>query len=150
MDGILPNISAGASMDKIIVASGFFDANWKIDKAFLNEGDKELRAKCATIVVNSDMSTKVVSTAQPSVALLNSYVGMYQIEGGPLLKVYLDNNTLRIAQGDQSFEMVAVSDNEFYVTVVNASLSFKKDPATIDYNMTVHQGGREYPTKKMK
>ncbi|MGA9364163.1 MAG: prolyl oligopeptidase family serine peptidase [Bacteroidota bacterium] len=152
-DGKLPNFSVGAKNEKILVASGFFNHDWKIDDALLKKGDDELRSKCAYTVVNNDLTTKIVSSAQPSIELLKSYVGTYQIENGPQITVFLDKDTLRAAQGPNnqfSVKPLAVSDNEFFVKEVNASISFVKDQATNDYVMIVYQSGGEFTSKKVK
>jgi pimeloyl-ACP methyl ester carboxylesterase len=151
-DGKIPNFSAGARNEKIMIASGFFNYNWKIDTTFLNKGDEDLRSKCAYTVVNDDLSTKVVSLAQPSAELLKSYVGTYQVEGGPQVRVFLENDKLRGAQvpSDQSVELVAISAKEFYVKEINLSVSFGKDEATNDCIMVVYQSGQESKSKKVK
>ncbi len=152
-DGKIPNFSTGAKNEKIMVASGFFNYNWKIDNAFLNEGNKELRSKCAYTVVNSDLSLKVVSVAKPSIELLKSYVGTYQIRGGPQVKIFLENDTLKGAQGPNnefSVKLQPTSDNEFYIKEINVSVSFRKAEATNDYIMTVYEMGQEYTAKKIK
>jgi dienelactone hydrolase len=151
-DGRIPNFSAGARDEKIMLASGFFNYNWKIDTTFLNKGDEDLRSKCAYIAVNEDLSTKVVSLGQPTAELLKSYVGTYQVEGGPQIRVFLENDKLRGAQvpNDQSVELVAISANEFYVKEINVSVSFRKDDTTNDYVMIVYQSGQESKSKKVK
>jgi hypothetical protein len=151
-DGKLPNFSAGAKNEKILVASGFFNHDWKIDDAFLKRGDDELRSKCAYTAVNNDLTTKIVSSAKPSIELLKSYAGMYQITNGPQVRVFLENDRLRAAQvpNPQSVELLAISDNEFYVKEMNLSVSFRKDEATNDHSMIVYQMGQEYTAKKVK
>jgi pimeloyl-ACP methyl ester carboxylesterase len=151
-DGKLPNFSAGAKNEKILVASGFFSHDWKIDDSFLNKGDDELRSKCAYTVVNNDLTTNIVSTAKPSIELLKSYAGTYQIAGGPQVRVFVENDKLRAAQAPnpQSVELLAISDKEFYVKEINLSVSFSKDEATNDYSMIVYQNGGEFTSKKVK
>jgi len=152
-DGKLPNYAAGAKNEKIMVASGFFNHNWKLDNAFLKLGDEELRSRCAYAVVNSDFSTNIVCITKPSIALLKSYIGTYQVQNGPQVNISLENDTLRVTQGANnqfSAKLVATSDNEFFVKEANASLSFRKDEAMNDYIMVVHQMGQEFTSKKVK
>jgi hypothetical protein len=152
LDGKIPNYSAGAKGEKIMIAWGFFNSNWKMDKIFLNEGNEELRSKCAYEVVNNDLSVKIVSVAQPSIELLKSYVGTYQIERGPQVRIFLENEKLRAAQipSVQSVEMVAISENEFYIKEINISLSFKKEESSSDFTMIGNQSGQEFTSKKVK
>jgi pimeloyl-ACP methyl ester carboxylesterase len=152
-DGTLPNFSVGAKNEKILVASGFFNHDWKIDDALLNKGDDALRAKCAYTVVNNDLTTKIVSSAQPSTEFLKGVVGVYQIENGPQIKVFLDKDTLRAAQGPNyqfSVKLLPTSEKEFYVKEVNLSVSFGKDETQKEYAMTVYQNGQEYRAKKVE
>ncbi len=149
VDGKVPVFSIGATNEKIPIATGFFDNNWKIRDAFLNAGDKELRSRCAYKVVNHDLSTQIVSKSRPTTELLKSYVGTYQITGGPQLKVFLDNDDLKVAQGQFSALLSATSDNEFYVKEVNASIAFRRDAATGEYGMVVYQNGVEVTGSKV-
>jgi pimeloyl-ACP methyl ester carboxylesterase len=149
-DGKFPNFSAGAKNEKILVASGFFNYNWKIDEASLNKGDEDLRSKCAYTVVNNDLTTKIISFTKPSIELLRSYVGTYQVEGGPQVKIFLENDTLRAAQGPNNVRLQAISDNEFYVKEINGSVSFRKQEAERDSVMIVYQSGQEFTCKKVK
>jgi len=149
-DGKLPNFSAGAKNEKILVASGFFNHDWKIDEALLNKGNDELRAKCAQVVVNNDLTTTVVSTAKPSPELLKSYVGTYQVENGPQVRIYLEEGMLKAAQGQFSAGLLATGENEFYVKEVNVSIAFVKAEAKNEYVMIVYQNAQEYTAKKVE
>jgi pimeloyl-ACP methyl ester carboxylesterase len=150
VDGKLPVHSIGANSEKINIATGFFDRRWKIDNAFLNTGDEELRSKCAYTVVNSDLSTKIVSVSKPSPELMKFYVGTYQLNGGPELRVFLENDTLKVAQGPFSAPLLATSESEFYVREVNAFLSFSRSATTNDYEMVVYQSGMEFSGSKVR
>ncbi len=152
-DGKIPVFSTGAKDEKILIASGFFNNDWRMDKTYLYKGDDALRSKCAYAVVNPDLSTSIVSVVQPSPALLKSYEGMYQIQNGPMVKVFLENDVLKAAQmpNDQnSLKLAPTSDSEFYVKEINLSLGFEKDAATNDYVMVVYQSGQQFISKKVK
>jgi len=149
-DGKIPVYSIGATGDKIHIATGFFDCNWKINDAFLNTGDEELRSKCAYTVVNSDLSTTIVCVSKPSVEQMRSYEGTYRINGGPELKIYLEKETLKVAQGQFTAQLMPTSDIEFYVKEVNASVSFRKNATTNDYVMVVYQNGMEIEGSKVR
>jgi pimeloyl-ACP methyl ester carboxylesterase len=150
VDGKIPVYSIGATNDKIRVASGFFDHRWKINDAFLNTGDENLRSKCASTIVKKDLSTEIVSITKPSVELIKSFTGTYQLNGGPELRVFLENDTLKIAQVQFSARLLATSDSEFYVKEVNASVGFRKTKTTNDYEMVIYQNGMEIVGKKVR
>ncbi len=143
IDGKVPVYSIGATEEKIHVATGFFDCNWKISDAFLMAGDEELRSKCAYTVVNSDLSTKIVGKAKPSVELLKSYEGTYELNPNTKLKILLEQDVLKLVQGQFSTQLLAISDGEFYVKEVNASVSFRKSKTTNDNEMVIYQNGME-------
>jgi pimeloyl-ACP methyl ester carboxylesterase len=151
-DGKIPNFSIDAKNEKILVASGFFNNNWKINKTFFNEGSKELRSKCAYIHLNNDLTTKIIGSGNPSEELLKTYTGIYQMDTGPQIKVILDNGKLRISQvpSNQSFEFSAISENEFYQKEINLSVAFKKEEKANDYSMIIYQMGYEFSLKKIQ
>ena len=124
-----------------------------MDDALMNKGVDSLRSKCAFTVVNSDLTTTIVSTAKPSIEFLKSIVGTYQINGGPQVRIFLSNDVLKIAQGpnDQfSADMHATSESEFYIREVNVFLDFKKDAKSNDYGMNGYQNGQEFTSQKIK
>jgi pimeloyl-ACP methyl ester carboxylesterase len=149
-DGRMPVYSAGATNEKIMLAAGFFDADWKLDGASLTTGDESLRSQCPYTVVRDDLSTEVVSAAKPSMELLQSYEGTYQILNGPQVSAVLENGMLMAKQGQFSARMVAVSEKEFYIREVNASVAFEKEEGTDDVVMTVYQGGQKFASRRVK
>jgi hypothetical protein len=149
-DGKVPVYSIGAVNEKIRIATGFFDCNWKINDALLNAGDENLRSKCASTMVNGDMSTNIVSLIKPSVELMKSYEGTYQLKGGPELKLFLENDIFKVRQGSFIAQLIPTSDIEFYVKEANASISFIKNTTTNDYEMVLYQNGMEVRSDKVK
>ncbi len=144
IDGKVPIYSIGAASEKIRIATGFFDNNWKINDALLHTGDENLRSKCANILVNEDMSTNIISIIKPSVELMKSYEGTYQIKGGPKVKIFLENGILKVAQGSFFAQLIPTSDNEFYIKEENISVLFIKNTTTGDYEMVVYENGMEF------
>ncbi|MDR3627318.1 MAG: prolyl oligopeptidase family serine peptidase [Ignavibacteriaceae bacterium] len=151
-DGKIPNFSAGATDEKILPASGFFNSNWEIDKSHINEGSGELRSKCASLAINNDLSTRVVGTENPSGELLKSYTGIYQMEEGFKLKSFIENGKLKISAvpGDRAFELESVSKCEFYNKDGNFSVGFKKEESAKDYSLVLYEWGSEYTLKKIE
>ncbi|MGD1046417.1 MAG: prolyl oligopeptidase family serine peptidase [Bacteroidota bacterium] len=151
LDGKIPRVSTNVKSDKIMVAAGFFNCNWKIDKEFLNEGDEELRSKCFSIVVDENLKTRVVGAVQPSAELMNGYAGTYQFEGGgPRVRIFIKNGSLMAdVQGQGTLELQAISENEFFADM-STSGTFKKNEVTNEYEIYLHQMGREGKAKKVK
>ncbi len=145
-DGKIPVFSRGAKDENILVASGFFNGDWKLDPSSLRTGDDTLRSTCPSLVVNPDLSTSIVGIAKPSVELLKTYVGMYKAENGPLVKVFVENNVLKAAQmpNEQlSVELTPTTESEFYVSQFGFAVAFEKDTAAKNTVMFVYQGGQK-------
>ena len=150
-DGKIPNYSEGAKNEKILVASGFFGNNWEVNSSYVVEGNQDLRAKCAYTVLKDNLTPEVISSGEPSDELLNAYSGIYQLEQGPQIKIFLENGKLKASQlpGSQSFELTPVSEKEFFISGINVSLAFGKDSSG-NYLMTVYQTGNEASLKKIE
>ncbi len=143
-DGKIQNISAGAENEEILVASGSFDSNWKINDKFLNTGDENLRSKCAWTKVDNDFSTEIVSCAEPSHELMKLYCGTYDLHGIEININLADDGGLKIAvQPDNRFtaRLSAVSENEFYSKEAVISIIFNKNETTPDYDMDIWENG---------
>jgi dienelactone hydrolase len=151
VDGTIPSYSKGIKEEKVMIASGFFDNNWKIDKAFLSEGDESIRSKSAMTIVNEDLTTKIVGVSKPTLEQLNSYTGSYQFEGGgPLVKVFVENGLLKGQAGGMVIELETLSENEFSVKIDNGVATFIKDDKTNDYVLEYYVAGREIRGNKVK
>jgi pimeloyl-ACP methyl ester carboxylesterase len=149
VDGKIPVYSLGATSAKIQVATGFFDHDWKINDTFLNAGEENLRSKCAYTLVNKDLSTEIVSKTRPSVEIMKSFEGTYQLNPNTELRVFLANDTLKITQGSFSAQLLATADSEFYLNEFHVSLLFRKNMTTNDYEMVIHQNGMEIIGRKV-
>ena len=153
VDSRIPLHTIGATNDKILIASGFFNYNWKIDDALLVTGDEKLRAQCAYFVMKNDSIMDIISNSTPAIETLKKYIGTYQVDNGPQLIVFFDNDILKIAQvsnRDFSLPLLAVSNNEFYLKELDISVSFKQDRTTQNYFLVIHEGGQENSSKKIQ
>ena len=75
--------------------------------------------------------------------LLESYVGRYQIEKGPLLEVFLDGKRLMVRQQGQSDadELLPESATEFSVPKYSVWISFVRDASGKVTELVGYQGG---------
>ncbi|HEY4759341.1 MAG TPA: prolyl oligopeptidase family serine peptidase [Thermoguttaceae bacterium] len=150
-DRIVPK--AGVKNEKTMVASGFFNYNWKIDDALVNVGDENVRSKCPYMVVNNDLSTKVVGFAKPSLELMKSYVGTYPTAADNQIIISYENDKLIGFQTytERPVVLQPISEKEFYFSEVNGTVSFEKDGPTDDYTLTIgYQNGQEFTAEKLK
>ncbi len=83
-------------------------------------------------------------------AILETYVGRYQLMPNFVIEVRKDGSTLITqATGQPEFEIFPKAENVFYLKVVNAQLTFNKgESGTVD-SVTLFQGGQEIIGKKI-
>jgi CubicO group peptidase (beta-lactamase class C family) len=83
--------------------------------------------------------------------VLESYVGKYELQPGFVLTVTREGNRMFTqATGQQRVEIYPSSQNEFYLKVVEASLTFHGDGSSPAESVTLHQGGRDMPAKRIE
>lgn len=82
--------------------------------------------------------------------ILQSYVGMYELAPGFILTVTREDSQLKVrATGQAQFPIHAKTQNVFYLTVVEAQLTFNQNAEGKVESVTLHQGGRDLVGKKM-
>ncbi len=86
-------------------------------------------------------------------AVLDRYVGVYELQPGFRLTVTREGAQLMVqATGQQNFPVYAESETRFFYKVVDAALVFT--PGAGDggraESVTLHQGGREMPAKRVE
>ena len=85
--------------------------------------------------------------AKIDAAAVDKYVGTYELAPGFDIVVTREGETLYgQATGQPRFGMVADSATEFHLTVVAARITFAPDGSSL----TLHQGGRDVPGKRVK
>jgi CubicO group peptidase (beta-lactamase class C family) len=83
--------------------------------------------------------------------VFDRYVGEYELAPGFIIKVWREEKVFKAqATGQPFFEIFAESENRFFLKVVDAQIEFKKDDSGGIASMTLFQGGREMPGKKIK
>jgi len=84
-------------------------------------------------------------------ALLDRYLGVYEIQPGVEIEVTRDGQQL-IGQvtGQPTFEMYAESETEFYLTVVDAQIEFNGDGEGPAESLTLYQGGQVVPAPRIE
>ncbi|WP_034059134.1 serine hydrolase [Lacinutrix jangbogonensis] len=83
-------------------------------------------------------------------AILQSYLGKYELAPTFILTVTKDGNQLKAqATGQPVFDVFPKSENVFYLKVVTAQLTFNKNESGAIESVTLLQGGNEIVGKKM-
>jgi len=91
-----------------------------------------------------DDVSDLVKEVNVSNAVLETYIGKYELQPGFILTVTREGNQLKTqATGQPVFDLFPKSENEFYLKVVNAQLVFNKNDADEIDSVTLFQGGRE-------
>lgn len=84
---------------------------------------------------------------KPDSATLDQYVGTYELAPGFHLVITREGDQLYgQATGQNKFELTADSPTEFHLTVVPARITFAPDGSSL----TLHQGGRDMPGRRVK
>lgn len=82
--------------------------------------------------------------------VLETYVGKYELAPNFILTVSRDGAQLKAqATGQPEFPVFPKSENEFYLKVVEAQLTFNKNEAGTVESVTLYQGGQEITGKKI-
>ena len=83
--------------------------------------------------------------------ILESYVGTYELAPGFNLVITKKENQLWAqATGQAEYEIFPKSQTEFYYKVVDAQIVFNNNAEGTVEGLTLHQGGRDVPGKKVK
>ena len=98
-----------------------------------------------------DDVSDLVKDVQVADAILETYIGKYELVPGFILTVTKEGNQLKTqATGQPMFDIFPKTENEFYLKVVNAQLRFNKNEAGLVNSVTLFQGGRETTGKRVE
>jgi len=94
---------------------------------------------------------EIIKDINVSVEVLETYVGKYQLAPTFIITITRKESKLFLqATGQPQFEVFPSSQNEFYLKVVEASITFNKgDDGDIE-SLILHQGGQKVPGKKIE
>lgn len=82
-------------------------------------------------------------------ALLETYVGVYEIAPAFALTVTREGSTLYAqATGQEKLQIFAESPTEFFYKIVDAQVTFERDPSGKVVRLVLHQGGQRVPGRK--
>ena len=83
--------------------------------------------------------------------VLETYVGVYELS--PEFKITITKDGKKLfaqATGQSQFEIFPFAKNEFFLKVVEASITFNTDDSGKVNSMTLHQGGQNIPAPKVE
>jgi CubicO group peptidase (beta-lactamase class C family) len=81
--------------------------------------------------------------------VLRSYEGVYELAPTFAITIsVVDGKLMAQATGQQAFELHPESDVRFFLTVVDAQVTFTRDASGAVDGLILHQGGRDSPARK--
>lgn len=84
-------------------------------------------------------------------ATFDPYAGEYELAPGFIIKIWREEAVFKAqATGQPAFEIFPKSDHEFFLRVVEAQLVFNRDEQGTVVGLTLLQGGRQMPGKKIR
>ena len=97
-----------------------------------------------------DDVSDLIKEVKVSNAVLETYIGKYELQPGFFITVTKEGNQLKTqVTGQAVFDVFPKSENEFYLKVANAQLVFNKNDAGNIDSITLFQGGREMKGRKI-
>jgi dienelactone hydrolase len=120
-DGIVPPVKEWSTRERLRVASGMFDQNWRVDPAFVVTGDAAARAGGRRLAMPAGRKADD--------KLLAEIAGHYQIEGGPLVEVFLKDGRAFVKAGSEDGEFEYVDGLGFYIPRFPVWITFTRDPS---------------------
>ena len=101
-------------------------------------------ARGETVILPNERQAVVVA---PEV--LRAYEGVYELAPTFAIAIsVVDGKLMAQATGQDAFELQAESDVRFFLTVVDAQITFTRDAAGAVDGLVLHQGGRDSPARK--
>ena len=105
----------------------------------------------ASIILELPTITKFPDVIEVSTEVLDSYVGKYELAPEFTITVSRKENRLFAqATGQPEFEIFPSTEVEFFLKVVEASVTFNKNEEGVIISLTLHQGGQDTPGIKIK
>ncbi len=104
-------------------------------------------------VLDLKMPTKIEypDIIEVSSEILDGYIGKYQLAPEFILTISRKGNQLLAqATGQGEFKLYASSENEFFLKVVEARVTFNKNEEGVIKSLILHQGGQDMPANKME
>lgn len=94
---------------------------------------------------------KFPKTIIVSEEILETYVGKYQLAPTFFITIRQDQGQMTLqATGQEAFKIYPSSENEFFLKVVEASITFNKNDIGVVDSMTLYQNGQILPGKKVE
>jgi CubicO group peptidase (beta-lactamase class C family) len=126
------------------------DVSGKVSEHIIHQHGRDLRA-CR---IEGEKAQKLLESLIPATidpATYQVYAGDYEVAPGLVITFRCrDNRFFTQATGQDEVEVFPRSETEFFLKVVDGSVSFVKDSTGTVTGLIIHQGGRDLPAKKIR
>lgn len=137
-DGHVPDLDQKASPADLRVASGWFAGDWTLDGATVLTGDADLRSH--SLVLGPSLAPELAET----------YVGNFQIPGGPLVKIQRAGADLRAhVDGQPDYTLIPAGRDRFHITEGQLTVAIQRDAAGKITGFDAKSGTQRFPAKKV-
>ena len=118
------------------------------------DGKRQVAMLTDSEVIGTE-TKKEMPEARKSITLSNEilkqYVGKYELAPEFIIEITVDGSQIFAqATGQGQFELFAKDETNFFVKVVPAKVTFNKNASKKVESLTLFQGGREMPAKKIE
>jgi dienelactone hydrolase len=121
-DGHIPLFKQAASALQTNVVAGMFDHRWRYSGALAHPGNAKMRTEGRQLH-RPDKNLKI----DPK--LLDSFVGRYQIQYGPVFEVVLEGERFFGRVGPDESDLIPLSETNYYAPKYNVWIFFTRDAA---------------------
>ncbi|BAO77189.1 serine hydrolase [Winogradskyella sp. PG-2] len=105
----------------------------------------------ATINLELPKKSEFPDVVSVSNEILDTYIGVYQLAPEFTITISrIDNELYAQATGQSKFQVFPSAENEFFLRVVEASVTFNKDADGKVDSLILHQGGQDMPAPKIE
>ena len=103
------------------------------------------------IFAQLDQSKSARNKIEVDERILARHVGRYELAPGLVFEVTFTSGHLEVQLGDQPrFPVYAESESKFFFEIVDAQITFIKNPAGETVSLVLHQGGRDQEAKRIE
>jgi D-alanyl-D-alanine-carboxypeptidase/D-alanyl-D-alanine-endopeptidase len=81
--------------------------------------------------------------------IFGNYVGKYRLADGMQIEIVQNNDHISARLGEQTFDLSAESNRDFFVKNVEGQLTFVTDRDGVAYMIVLHQAGTDLPAKRV-
>ncbi len=121
------------------------DERGQVTHLVLHQGAQDVKAMRRGAIVSDEKSMQLAPES------LDRYVGKYELVPGFVVSITNENGQLMAqATGQPAIPIYPESETRFVYRVVDAQIEFQLDDADLVVGLTLFQGGKEMPARKME